>query len=162
VGTQNNDQLTGGSGNDVFMAGPGSDQMTGGSGADRFVFKQGDGAAVVVNGGTTPVTVNLSNGFDWVKDFGISDKIDMGALQVDGTPGGLDNQTYAILRGSFNESTKLFTDSSNGTGTSALVLYDGDASGGVSTSAIVLSLNSGVMLDVMTQGFIAGVATQVL
>ncbi|MEY3628177.1 MAG: hypothetical protein RL163_2677, partial [Pseudomonadota bacterium] len=141
VGGTGNDQQTGSSGNDVFMAGPGSDQMTGGSGADRFVFKQGDTPSLSVSPtGALPPTYQLDAGFDWVKDFGTGDKIDLsGLLLDDNLSDGLADSRFAVIRGTFDAESKAFT-TGNASSPAALVIYDGNSAvGDVSVSAILLA-----------------------
>jgi Ca2+-binding RTX toxin-like protein len=152
VGGAGNDTLTGGSGPDVLAGGQGSDTLTGGSGNDRFRFMQGDlaNAVEMSGGGGSPTIFNLSNNrSDNILDFGVGDRIELLnssllPLLQDLSPGSLDDQTFAVLRGTFNSTSKAFTvDTSNTPPTShALVLYDGDPSTTVAPHAILLQLAS--------------------
>lgn len=141
VGGHGADQLTGGSANDVFMAGPGADQLTGGLGADRFVFKPGDGPGLSVNPAISlPSSLPLAEGVDWIKDFGVGDKMDLSGLQWDtNLLDGLADSSFAVIRGTFDPGAKSFA-VGNSSSPAALVIYDGNpAVGGVSVSAILLT-----------------------
>ena len=147
-----NDTVVGGSNADTLLGGPGSDQLTGGAGADHFVFKQGETPAMtaVANG-----VFNLSNGFDWIKDFGVGDSIDLTGLTVSTVQGTVANQQFGMVWGSFDATAKTFTASANGT--QAVVVYDNDSTAGVSLAAIVLSPISVTNFDTTTSGSILGV-----
>jgi Ca2+-binding RTX toxin-like protein len=151
TGGGGNDQLIGGAGNDVFKAGPGSDQMTGGSGADRFVFKQGDSP----NGVSKQVDYSLATGFDWIKDFGAGDTLDLSGLTFNSTADAISNQQFGVLKGTFNSGTKTFSPVEGGM--QALVLYDGQADSGFALTAILLDLSSSNLnLNTGTPGLIIG------
>jgi hypothetical protein len=130
------DRLLGATGDDVLEGGPGSDQLTGGSGADRFVFKQGDTPAIA---STSVSGYDLTGGFDWVKDFGVGDIIDLSGLAASTPPDTVGNQQFAVVRGSFNSGSKAFSPAE--AGPSALVVYDTDSSGAVTLAAILLDLD---------------------
>jgi Ca2+-binding RTX toxin-like protein len=147
-----NDDAVGGSGADTLMGGPGSDQLTGGGGNDRFVFKQGDGPTGVSMQGMDYL---LTAGFDWVKDFGASDILDLSGLTFNTTAGTIANQQFGILKGTFDPGSKAFSPGAGGL--QALVLYDGDAGGGSALAAILLDLNpSNLNLNTGTPGLIIG------
>ncbi len=157
VGGSGNDTLTGGSGSDVLAGGQGSDILTGGSGDDRFLFMQGDLAnTILMSGGNgSPITFNLSDGFDKISDFGVGDRIELmssqGPLTADPTPapGAIDNQTFAVYKGSFDSNSKVFTVNSSSTAPVALIVYDGDTSGGAYSHAVLLIL-AGTPLPTLT------------
>ncbi|WP_374319622.1 Ig-like domain-containing protein [Aquabacterium sp.] len=158
-GGKGNDSIIGGAGADTITGGAGVDTMTGGTGADTFIFEQGDSttgtftdkdsSSTVSNGDT----YNFStNGVDVITD--LKDAGDTLKLNSDGATGfseylaggkTLTDQTYRLVAGNYNTSTKVFTVNSSGSDT--LVVYDGDSSTSVSETAVVLKGTSLSTLD---------------
>lgn len=158
-GNAGNDALSGTANNDLLIGGMGADTLNGGSGADVFEFQQGDSPVVVFNdansngvledgesysfnGGIADVIVG--SGFTETGESG--DRIEL----LSGIPGqsltvmaqdllnhnGLvTDQAYSQVRGDY--SAGIFTANSV-SGADILAVYDGDSSGGVSQTAIVL------------------------
>jgi Ca2+-binding RTX toxin-like protein len=92
TGSKFNDHLTGTSGANLITGGGGQDTMNGGSGDDTLVG--GAGADQLKGGGGSDTFVYLSlsdSGSalslrDLITDFGTGDKIDLSAIDADGTP----------------------------------------------------------------------------
>ncbi len=150
-----NDTLIGGAGDNVLYGGVGADNLNGGGGADTFSFHQGDSTAVTfaenggdgVSNGDTFTFAGLqadviSGGF---ANSGIAgDRIDLTTPNADPlTPiaapadGLVTDQHYFLAHG--NYAAGAFTVDNTASGLDTLVVYDGDATGGVLQHAIVLS-----------------------
>ncbi|MBU4081538.1 MAG: cadherin repeat domain-containing protein, partial [Gammaproteobacteria bacterium] len=162
-GAGGNDTLTGSAAGDWISGGTGADLMTGGGGSDDFGFEQGDSPAVTAMslGGNSILdngdTFTFANGVDRITDLVTGEGLGLNALNEDmsGQAGvgwmGAQNQTpansgvpsngLAVDQGFFltqgNYSGTVFT--VNSTGADTLVMYDGDFSGGVTQTGIVLS-----------------------
>ncbi|WP_192903748.1 beta strand repeat-containing protein [Achromobacter aloeverae] len=148
-GMQGNDTLIGGAGDDVLIGGKGADTLTGNGGADTFAFFQGDtplATSIQLAGATVDgdgSTLSFANGLDVITDFSASDQIllgpDVGLAHLadasQAADGVLADQSYHAVQGTYAGGT--FT--VNAAGGSTLVLYDGDSSSNVSTTAILLS-----------------------
>ena len=154
-GGAGNDMLDGGAGNDLLAGGVGADFLLGGAGRDGFVFEQGDSTAVSFtdldsNGMDIGDTFSFANtGFnvaDRVWDFDYSNDslylwsgVEDGQMTQMASPlsGGLvSDQSYFLLQGDFN--TGIFTLDDSGSGTDALLVYDGDATTNVMQTALIL------------------------
>ncbi|MFM8548141.1 MAG: hypothetical protein ACKODB_11125, partial [Betaproteobacteria bacterium] len=64
-------------------------------------------------------------------------------------PGAIDNQTFAVYKGSFDSNSQVFTVNSSSTAPVALIVYDGDPSGGAYSHAVLLIL-AGTSLPTLT------------
>jgi len=153
-----NDTIDGGAGADSINGGAGADTMTGGLNVDTFTISQGDSpvvtfadlGAVGLDTGDTFTFAGLAA--DRITDFGSSEEINMSALLVGtATPtnGLATDQGFFVVQGNLSGGT--FTVDSTAGGLSTLVVYDGDSTGGVTQTALVLS---GVTLSELTNAYI--------
>jgi hypothetical protein len=162
-GNAGNDTIIGSTGGDWISGGTGADTMTGGvAGNDYFGFEQGDSPAGVVSLGVNGLldngdTFTFASGVDRITDFASGEGFNLDAPNSDlsGLPGVgwmgaqtespstsvLPTNGLAIDQGFFltqgNYSGTTFT--VNSTGADTLVMYDGDSTGGVTQTGIVLS-----------------------
>jgi len=162
-----NDTITGHKGIDRISGGAGADTLTGGDGEDRFIFEQGDSPAVTVNlGGNNALdngdTFSFANGVDLITDFKKegkeaidlerpgSDYLGNNIVHMGPAPnnGQAADQGYFVVQGDYNANTGIFTVDTIA-GSSTLIVWDGDPTGGVTQTGIVLS---GVTPDKLSLG----------
>jgi len=152
-----NDTITGSAASDYIMGGVGADTMTGGAASgDHFNFVQ-DGSSLISYNGST-----YSGAIDRITDFSSGDSLSMNVAD-NFAPGGMQqglgmmsavpmdglatDQSYFMVQG--NYSAGQFTVNST-TGTDTMVVYDSDATAGVSQSGVVLSGVTLLQLDAMS------------
>ncbi len=152
TGDSGNDIFIGGAGNDRIDGGAGADIVNGGGGADTFVFNLGDG--VGSTGGLDNGAAGLSpgdqlffgNGVDVINGFqdgvdildfeGATNTDDSATFDVDAGPTfGINTGNYAVIDGTWNAATKTFT---TGSGADTLVAVDQDTGAGVVVEFVVL------------------------
>lgn len=88
TGGSGNDTLSGGNGNDTLVGGQGSDMFTGGAGNDTFKFLSIDDLQ-------SPVQTFYFNAQDSITDFGLTDKIDLSAIDAVSNESG--NQAFTYI-----------------------------------------------------------------
>jgi Ca2+-binding RTX toxin-like protein len=147
------DTLNGGDGNDNLFDSAGADLLTGGNGADNFRFNQGERPAITgTNLGADNVlnindTFSFATGVDRISDFGIGDGLDLSGFGQVNPPlvsrmanipfnGMASDQGFFFVRGSFDETSKVFTfNDTNGSDT--MLAWDGDSTTVVTQTAII-------------------------
>jgi hypothetical protein len=172
------DVISVGAGDDEVDAGQGADMITLGVGKDSMIQMLGDGMTATYqdtsNGGlfeasgvTNGDTFVFENGVDVITDFissdGDSEQIidkliftsvlseDAGFVSTmndENMTGDVENNSYALVRGDFDESTGVFVLNLNG-GADQAIFYDGDITDSVSTEAIIVL---GIGGDELTAG----------
>ncbi|MDP2241249.1 MAG: Ig-like domain-containing protein [Burkholderiales bacterium] len=165
-GNVGNDILTGSDGDDWIDGGTGADTMTGGLGSDDFDFQQGDSPAVTamnLGGGIAGVldngdTFTFGGGVDRITDFANGEGFNLNAPHQDlsgqqgvGWMGGqfetpatsvkpanglATDQGFYLVQGNFDGTT---TFNVHNAGADTLVVWDGDSTGDVLQTGIVLS-----------------------
>ena len=160
-----NDRIIGHKGVDWISGGAGAGTLTGGLGIDDFLFDQGDSPAVTgLNLGSdgslnTGDTFSFANGVDCITDFTRGDRTELahptadenGNVRYMGSApsnGLATNQGYFVVQGDYNANTGIFTVYTS-TGSDTLIVWDGDPTGGVIQTGIVLS---GVTPDKLSLG----------
>jgi len=160
-----NDTITGHAGTDFISGGAGADTLTGGLGKDVFNFEQGDSPVVTGlnlgnDGVNTGDTFSFANGVDRITDFTRGDRInltrpysdffgnDVGYMGYTPSDGLATDQGYFVVRGNYNDSSKTFNVNTSA-GSDTLIVWDGDPTGGVTQTGIVLS---GVTPDKLSLG----------
>ncbi|MEI7785218.1 MAG: SwmB domain-containing protein [Betaproteobacteria bacterium] len=148
LGSSGNDSLTGSNsglsvllgfdGNDTLNASSSSDVLVGGSGADAFVFASGN--SPLASFSSTNQTWSMGSGIDRILDMGVGDSIQLPANFTQVTqpsPTNLVNNTFAVFKGTLDESSSTRVFQINQTNPSgALVIYDGDSSSAYSSTAL--------------------------
>ena len=173
-GNAGNDTITGHAGKDFINGGTGADLMTGNGdnglsdGHDNYYFAQGDSTAGTLNlaaGGNAGLldngdTFTFASGVDRITDFATGQGIGLEPPKysnetplswMGSTPnnGVATNQKFFMVQG--NLAGNQFTVNSS-TGTDTLVMYDGDSTGGVTQTGIVLSGVTLTQLQAYTGG----------
>gem|GEM_PF-1602278 len=159
--------LLGGDGDDILDGRAGVDTLDGGAGNDTFVFRQGDSPAVTfadINGGGldsgdtfTFAGFNadiITGGFDaygWDGDVIAMQSGNGGELTAADAPasGLVENQQYFLTRGDYAGGVFTVNDVD---GQDTMVVYDGNATDGVTQTAFVLQGTAPGMLENDGQG----------
>ena len=174
-----NDQITGTAAADVIIGGTGADVVSGGLGADQFRFTQGDSTAVSVSVGGD-ATLNTGDRFTFAggladvvhgrfdvagTNSGSGDRIEFRTApnqfnptsMVAPTNGLVTDQKFYTVRGNYDAEANAF-DVSTLIGLDTLVVYDGDATSGVSQTALVVQGHAPGTLTVSGNTLYANVA----
>ena len=164
------DVVSGDAGDDLITGGEGADTLTGGTGVDTFIFQQGDsttgtyahiGTGYEVVGGMTDgdtftftsgsadVITDLHNAGDnielWSDSEGNQGFVNaLSSGNWDSSTYTVGDQSYILVGGDYDSAGNFVV---NHLGSDTLLIYDGDASSGVSQAAIVLV---GVTTDQLT------------
>ncbi|OGT09088.1 MAG: hypothetical protein A3J49_05830, partial [Gallionellales bacterium RIFCSPHIGHO2_02_FULL_57_16] len=149
---EGNDTLNGGAGLDQLAGGAGADTLTGGADGDHFQFVQDLSSVASFTGASLATgTFTFADGVDLITDFSSYDTMSlnvfhsysptlqglsmMGATPADGLA---TDQGFFLVQGTYSAGTSTeFT--VNASGTDTMVVYDSDATAGVTQSGIVLS-----------------------
>lgn len=157
------DIVTGTAAADWIVGGPGTDVLRGGAGGDGFQFEQGDSPALTVNTSAVTDTSMMTGAVytfaggkaEVIEDFQFGDEVRLsppfdgitGAAWLNGmttqspgmgTAGGtVTDQRFMGLRGTLGING-VFTVGASNNSPDTLIVYDGDASSGVSQTGFVL------------------------
>ncbi|MEI6303975.1 MAG: Ig-like domain-containing protein, partial [Betaproteobacteria bacterium] len=133
------DFLNGGAGNDTLVGGTGADLLTGGAGSDTFNFAQGDSPVIASRSGATGSVVwTLTNGVDRITDATIGETINLQGNIAYTTTDAPGNQQYTVVRGTYTAGASPIFTQDDTLGLDSMIVWDGDASAGISATAIVL------------------------
>lgn len=135
IGNDGNNIITAGAGLDVITAGKGADSIILGesvSAIDKVVQADGDSKAATANNIVTTIkvgdTITFANGLDIITGFKAgTDVLDVGTAGTAVSGIGLDETNFTatktiFLSGSYSASTKVFTVTADGSGSSTLLL----------------------------------------
>ncbi len=173
-----NDQITGTAAADVIWGGAGADTVSGGLGADQFRFIQGDSTAVTVAVGGD-ATLNTGDIFTFTSraadvvhgSFDVAgtsaaggDRIQLFSLANQSNPTGVTaptnglvtDQKFFTVQGNYDGVSSFTVNTTSGLDT--LVVYDGDATSGVTQTALVVQGHTPTTLTVSGNTLYANVA----
>ena len=170
-----NDQITGTAAADVIWGGAGADTVSGGLGADQFRFIQGDSTAVTVAVGGD-ATLNTGDIFTFTGgaadvvhgSFDVAgasgDRIQLFSLANQSNPTGVTaptnglvtDQKFFTVQGNYDGVSSFTVNTTSGLDT--LVVYDGDATSGVTQTALVVQGHTPTTLTVSGNTLYANVA----